>query len=155
RPLALGSVYRAKEQIKMLARKLLEFHMKGEGETAKIDGIVTALTRELYSHDYVITRTEAKNLLGLKIAHCSDELEGAIMDLFQQYAEDLELRNAYSPEAALGTQTTKVVTLDRAFIESADRTFVFRSKREVKKTQIKKEGFPIEMFQERTIEEGW
>ena len=155
RPLALGSVYRAKEQIKMLARKLLEFHMKSDGEKAKVEGIVTALTRELYSHDYVISRKEAKNLLGLKIAECSDDLETALMALFQNYAEDLQLRNAYSPEAALGTQGTRVTTLDRAFIESADRTFVFRTKREIKKTQIRKDGIPIEFFQERALEEGW
>jgi hypothetical protein len=155
RPLALGSVYRAKEQIKMLARKLLEFHMKSEAEKAKIEGIVTALTRELYSHDYVITRTEAKNLLGLKIARCPEDLERTIMSLFQLYAEDLELRNAYSPESALGTQSTKVISLDRAFIESADKTFVFRTRREIKKTKIEKERVPIEMFLERVVEEGW
>lgn len=155
RPLALGSVYRAKEQIKMLARKLLEFHMKSEAEKAKVEGIVTALTRELYSHDYVITRTEAKNLLGLKIAECPEDLEGAIISLFQLYAEDLELRNAYSPESALGTQSTKVITLDRAFIESTDKTFVFRTRREIKKTKIEREHVPIEMFLERAVEEGW
>jgi len=155
RPLALGSVYRAKAQIKMLARKLLEFHMTSETEKAKVENIVTALTRELYSHDYVITRTEAKNLLGLKIADCPEDFESAIMGLFHQYAEDLQLGKAYSPEAVLGSQSTKTVTLDRAFIESADKTFVFRSRREVKKIQIKKEGVQIEAFQERTIEEGW
>jgi len=155
RPLALGSVYRAKEQIRMLARKLLEFHMNTDAEKGKIEGIVTTLTRELYSHDYLITRKEAKNLLGLKIATCPDDLESAMMALFQQYAEDLQLRNVYSPEAALGTQGTKVITLDRAFIESADKTFVFRTKREIKKTQIRKDGIPIELFQERVVEEGW
>lgn len=155
RPLALGSVYRAKEQIKMLARKLLEFHMQGDAQKAKIDAIVVALTRELYSHDYVITRKEAKDLLGLKIASCPDDLEETMMSLFQYYAEDLQLRNAYSPEAALGTQSTKTMTLDRAFIESSDKTFVFRTKREIKRTQVRKEGIPIELFQERALEEGW
>ncbi|MGA7783651.1 MAG: hypothetical protein WB997_03305 [Candidatus Acidiferrales bacterium] len=155
RPLALGSVYRAKEQIKMLARKLLEFHMKGEAEKPKIDAIVAALTRELYSHDYVITRKEAKDLLGLKIASCSEKLETNMMTLFQLYAEDLQLRNAYSPEAALGSQSTRVLTLDRAFIESADKSFVFRTRREIKKTQVRREGIPLEVFQERALEEGW
>ena len=154
-PIALGTVYRAKEQIKMLARKLLEFHVTDDSEKPKIDTIIGALTQELYSHDYVITRKEAKDLLGLRIAVCSEDLERAIMALFQEYAEDLQLRNAYSPEAALGTQGTRVVTLDRAFIESSDKTFVFRTKREVKKTQIQKEGIPILVFQERAIEEGW
>lgn len=155
RPLALGSVYRAKEQIRMLSRKLLEFHMNPESDKKKIEDIVGYLTRELYSHDYVITRKEAKDLLGLKIASDSDGLEQTMMSLFQAYAEDLQLRTAYSPETLLGSQSTKVTTLDRAFIESTDKTFVFRTKREVKRTQIKKDGIPIEVFQERALEEGW
>jgi len=155
RPLALGSVYRAKEQIRMLSRKLLEFHMKGDAEKLKVDAIVTALTRELYSHDYVITRKEAKELLGLKIADCQDDLEALMMGLFQQYGEDLQLRSSYSPEAVLGNQSTKVTVLDRAFIETADKTFVFRTKREIKKTQVKRDGIPLDVFQEHAIEEGW
>jgi hypothetical protein len=155
RPLALGSVYRAKEQIKMLARKLLEFHMRDESEKGKIDGIVLALTRELYSHDYVIGRKEARDLLGLKIAQCSDELEGLMMSLFAKYADDLKLREAYSQDAVLGNQSTKVISLERAFIESADKSFVFRTKREVKRVQVRKEGLPLDFFQERVLEEGW
>lgn len=78
-----------------------------------------------------------------------------MMTLFQLYAEDLQLRNAYSPEAALGSQSTRVLTLDRAFIESADKSFVFRTRREIKKTQVRREGIPLEVFQERALEEGW
>ncbi len=154
-PLALGTVYRATEQIKMLARKLLEFHLRGDADKAKIETIIAALTQELYSHDYVITRKEAKDLLGLRIADCSEDLEGTMIALFQVYEEDLQLRNSYSAAAVLGGQSQKFITLDRAFIESADKTFVFRTKREVKRVQIKKEGIPLEVFQETVIEEGW
>jgi hypothetical protein len=49
-PLALGAVYRAREQIGMLATKLLSLHMKDED---RINRIVRQLTRELLSHDYV------------------------------------------------------------------------------------------------------
>lgn len=154
-PLALGTVYRAKEQIKMLAGKLLEFHLTSDAEKAKIGTIIAALTQELYSHDYVITRKEAKDLLGLNIADCAEDLESGMMALFQVYAEDLQLRTNYSPAAALGGQNQRQITLERAFIESTDKTFVFRTKREVKKIQIKKEGIPIEVYQESVIEEGW
>ena len=65
RPLALGSVYRAKEQIRSLSQKLLGFHM-GDNEKTKIDSIVTALTREFYSHDYLIGRREAKTCFNLR-----------------------------------------------------------------------------------------
>lgn len=56
-PLALGTVYRAREQIGMLATKLLSLHMKDEERIVKI---VKLLTRELLSHDYCISRREAK-----------------------------------------------------------------------------------------------
>ena len=42
-PLALGAVYRAPEQIGMLARKLLKKHLADESRTERI---VTSLTRE-------------------------------------------------------------------------------------------------------------
>lgn len=154
RPLALGSVYRAKEQIRMLSRKLLGFHM-GTGESAKIDAIVGALTRELYSHDYVIARKEAKDVLGLKIADCPDALELKIMELFFGYSNEMQLNKSYNSEVELGDKTTKVLNLDRAFIESADKCFVFRTKREVKKVKIKREGVHIEGMQEKLLEEGW
>jgi len=154
RPLALGSVYRAKEQIRMLSRKLLGFHID-QREHEKIEGIVAALTRELYSHDYVIGRREAKEVLGLNVLDCPATLEKALMDLFLTYAQDMFLNEPYSPEIALGSQTTKVVTFDRAFIETSDACYVFRTKREIKRVQIKQQGIPIDVFQQRVLEEGW
>ncbi len=154
RPLALGSVYRAKQQIRMLAAKLLEFHM-GPEERDKIEGIVATLTRELYSHDYLVSRKEAKERIGLKISECSEELEKSIMDLFRSYAKDMDLATPYNQEVAVGTQTTRTVQFDRAFIESTERSYVFRTKREVKRFKITQHGLPVEGFQERTLEEGW
>lgn len=154
RPLALGSVYRAKEQIRMLSKKLLAFHIP-QNEQSKIDGIVSALTRELYSHDYVIGRREAKEVLGLNIVQAPEALEKTIMDLFGMYAADLELYTSYSPEVVLGTQVTKVATFERAFIETTDSSYVFRTKREIKRIQIKKEGIPLDVFQQRALDEGW
>jgi len=155
RPIALGSVYRAKEQIRMLSRKLLEFHMDRVADKAKIEDIVGYLTRELYSHDYLISRKEAKDLLGLKIAEDADGFEDPIMQLFQAYADDLQLRSAYNQDAILGSQSTKTATLERAFIESSEKSFVFRTKREIKRSHMKKDGIPLEVFQERNLEEGW
>jgi hypothetical protein len=154
RPMALGSVYRAKEQISMLAKKLLAFHMDSSQES-QIDATVTSLTKDLYSHDYLIGRKEAKSLLGLKVGSCSDDLEKKLMALFQVYAEDLRLTSAYSPDAELGNQATRVATFERAYIECSDRSFVFKTKREIKRIKLTKDGIPLEAFQERLIEEGW
>ena len=46
-PLALGAVYRSREQIVALAERLLSFHMKDDEQKEERDRIVTRLTREL------------------------------------------------------------------------------------------------------------
>lgn len=153
-PLALGSVYRAKEQIRMLAGKLLSFHM-APAEQAKIDSIVAALTRELFSHDYVIGWREAKEVLRLKVCECEEDLEKLIMELFQSYSIDMQLSTGYNVEVELGTQKEKTVTFDRAVIESADGAFVFRTKRKLERQRITREQIPLDWTQERVIEEGW
>jgi hypothetical protein len=154
RPLALGSVYRAKEQIGMLSRKLLEFHM-GADDKQRIDAIVVALTRELYSHDYIIGRREAKDLLGLQISECSSQLEGLMMELFVAYSDEMELYTQYNQDVELGSQNARTVAFDRAFIETTDKGFVFRTRREIKRLRINREGIPLDVFQERVLEEGW
>lgn len=152
RPLALGSVHRAKQQIKMLSEKLLSFHMD---EKDKIEAIVSKLIRELYSHDYLIGRTEAKNQIGLKISDLSEDLERQAIDLFKQYAAALELTTPFNADILLGKDSTKVTTFDQAFIESTDATYTFRTKKEVKRVKVTQQGVPMEGFQERVLEQGW
>jgi ClpP class serine protease len=140
RPLALSSVYRAKQQIKMVARKLLEFQLKG-GEQDRIEAIVSKLTRELYSHDYIISRREADGI-GLRICACPDHVEKAMMNLFFEYSNDAKLATPYSQEAVVGTQTEKTVDLDRAFIESTQQSYVFRTRRQVRRFKSTQGGPP-------------
>lgn len=154
RPLALGSVYRAKKLIGMLARNLLLIHMGGQEDQGKVEKIVETLTRKLYSHDYLIGRREAKEI-DLKVKDCPDAIEDKMMGLFKEYSRDMELDTPYNQELLLGNQTTKVVSLDRAFIEATERTYVFRSKREIKKVKTTQQGLQVEGFQERTLQEGW
>jgi len=155
RPIALGNVYRAKQQIGMLARKLLSFHMDPEQDESRINHIVETLTRKLYSHDYLVGRKEAKEHIGLKVVDCSENLESKIMALYDCYAEDLELDTPFNPELVLGNQSTKAVEFDRAFIESSDCTYVFHTRREVKRVKTTKEGIQLEGFQQRILEDVW
>jgi Serine dehydrogenase proteinase len=153
RPLALGSVYRAKKLIGMLARNLLAIHMGPEDE-AKIEKIVETLTRKLYSHDYLIGRREAKEI-DLKVADCPEDLEERIMQLLDDYSKEMELNTPYNQDETLGNQNTRVTQFDRAFIETADRTYVFRTKREIKRLKTVQQGIQVEGFQEKTLQEGW
>jgi hypothetical protein len=152
RPLALGNVYRAKQQIKILSEKLLAFHMR---EKERIDAIVSKLTRELYSHDYLIGRTEAKQQIGLKIAEISDEDEARLVALLKEYSDSMVLQTPYSADVMLGGDSSKTVTLESAFIESRDTTFVYRTKKELKRIRTTQQGLPVEGVQERILQQGW
>lgn len=155
-PMALGSVYRAKEQIKLLARKLLAFHMDEKGESARIDSIVKSLTRELFSHDYLISRREAKDAIKLKIVETSEELEGLLWSAFSAYSDDIELNTPYNVAIALGKDSGKTINIDAAYIESRDLGFVYRTTKEVRKLapgQVP--GIPGPAFQEQVLKQGW
>lgn len=71
-PLTLGAVNRAREQIRFLAKTLLSYHLKDE---QKIEKIVNIITRERFSHEYLIGRKEAKEIVGLNVIDISESLE--------------------------------------------------------------------------------
>ena len=158
-PLALGAVYRSREQIQTLADRLLSLHMKGDAQKKARDRITSMLTRELGSHDYLIGRTEAKERLGLNVIDVPRELDVDIMYLFNQYQSLLHLREPYNPEGFLGEKTSLTGTFDRAIIESGELTHVFRTTKRVQRFQIQQPGLPIPVsvpgVQEMVSFEGW
>jgi len=156
-PLALGAVFRSREQIVALADRLLSFHMADDDRKEDRDRIVTKLTRELGSHDYLIGRTEAKTFLKLNVIDGATEVEGMMLALFEQYSALLDLRDPYNAEGFLGTTQTRTGTFNRAIIETSDLTSVFRTVREVQRVQIIVPGMtgPTAAIQERASFESW
>lgn len=158
-PLALGAVYRSREQIQALADRLLSLHMKGDSNKGERQRIVTMLTRELGSHDYLIGRTEAKQHMGLNVIDVSDSLNANILALFSEYQDVLSLRQPYSPEPYLGAANTFTRDFDRAIIESADLTHVFRTRKTVQRIQVQQPGLPVPVqvagYHEMVSSEGW
>jgi sulfur relay (sulfurtransferase) DsrC/TusE family protein len=156
-PLALGGVYRAREQIKMLARKLLSSHMKEPGQEKSVESIITMMTEELFSHDYIISRNEAKEHIGLNIIDIDESFENIIWKLYKNYEDEIELTVPYNPELLLGTENEKTLTFNRAFIESFDKTTVFRTKKIVRRITTRRPDVPVPIhgFEERLIKEGW
>ena len=157
-PMALGAVYRSRQQIRLLATKLLAGHEKNQ---VKIRKIVDTLTKELPSHQYLINRREAKEL-GLKVSELSGQLDELVWNLYRDYETQLQLNVPYNPEAILGSTELVTPTFDMAFIESLKpdhgvRTHVFRTIREIKRVQSVQQGisFPIVGIQVRNIEERW
>jgi hypothetical protein len=150
-PLALGAVYRAREQIGMLAKKLLKLHKKDDQE---IERIVNALTRELLSHDYFIGRGEAKSL-GLQIEDPSDDLAGQMWDLYREFAEEMKLGEGWNPELELGSGSTKKAVTCRGVVESYDKRHSYYTTFELKRTNLMKDGVKYEAVQTKVIEDGW
>jgi hypothetical protein len=118
-PLVLGNVYRSRSQIQMVARKLL-LKQLGEGQTEKIDKIVSFLCSDSGSHDYAIYRNEAKDELGLSIEKPDDDLYKLIKDIFDDIREELKLLEPFNPNLILGANTTTNYSCRRVLLESIE-----------------------------------
>ena len=153
-PLALGSVYRAREQIKMIARRMLQTHMTNGKE---IERITTLLTRELYSHDYIIGRKEATEVLKLPIETADQRWDDPIWSLYKEYENVLELTRGFNPETLLQAQQRVTHTFTRAIIESTVATHAFQTVQEITRVQVTQPGIPTPIvgFQARVISENW
>jgi hypothetical protein len=145
RPVALGQVYRARTQIRMLSRKLLESHMKGD-DGGTVEKIIKYLTEELYSHDYLITRVEAKQL-GLKVEHPAPELEQPTFDLYCEYESMLQLREPFNPVQQLAQKPQAKLLTQRACLETTERLDVFSTESDWRSTPQGPMG--------QIIREGW
>ncbi len=153
-PIALGAVYRAREQIAFLAKTLLSYHFKDNG---KVDFIVNTLTKERFSHDYLIGRKEAKDVLKLNVIDISENLDKKVVALYEEYRKLLSLDVPYSQDVYLQTAQTQTGDFDRGVIESENLMHVFRTTKEVKRVQVTQPGMPTPIigFQERVLSESW
>lgn len=154
-PLALGRVYRAREQIIMLGRKLLSSH-RNKLDSSVIDTIVNYLSRELGSHDYEISRTEAKEKIGQTVKNASAKLSPLLWDLYSSYRKDMELEIAFEPEMILGENTQTEYEAYSAVIESIERLDYFNQKWALRRVKVPQaQGIVAEGFQKRVIKAGW
>lgn len=159
-PLALGNVSRARDQIKMLASKLLERHMK-DGE--KRERVISFLCSESGSHDYTINRREAADL-GLPVENPSEDLYNVLNEIYVDFREELNLRHPFNPMILLGgTPGPASYRETKALIESADGgSYQMRSSGSIISMAQNMQQFPGQpimapvpaIFDQRT-EEGW
>lgn len=99
-PLALGQVYRSRQQIQMLAKKLMSWQNLSK---KKEDRIIKFLCSESGSHDYAIRRKEARENLGLNIESPDQELYKIIKKVFDSISDEFEFSSPYNPEIILGS----------------------------------------------------
>jgi hypothetical protein len=133
-PLVLGNAYRARSQIRMLAKKLLTHQQL---EPAKAESLLKFLCGESGSHDYTINRKEAREELGLPVEEPSEGLYKLISSIYNDIASELELTSPFDPNSLLGADNSKNYTFTRALIESiAGGSDVFLSEGILTKTKI-------------------
>jgi hypothetical protein len=128
-PLALGNVYRAQRMIRMLSERLLSSHMdpgRKENNKKVIEKIVNEITSDICIHNYPIYRDEAK-ALGLNVVFPNDKLERMLWNIYERYAEDMELTKPFNPMEVLGQDNSKNIKYGAAYIESirAQDTFYY------------------------------
>lgn len=153
-PLVLGAVQRSREQIAFLASMLMRYHTQDQ---ERIDETVRTLTRERFSHDYIFSRREAQEVLGLNIVRPAERLTNRIIALFDAYNQIIMMDKPYNPEAVLGEDDARIAEFNRAMIDSVDLTHVFRTKREIKRISVTQPGVPhpVVGYPERVLQEEW
>jgi hypothetical protein len=153
-PLVLGQVYRAKTQIQMLARRLLEHQVKGR---SKVEPIIGFLCSESGSHDYTIHRREARDRLGLTIEKPGDDLYALIKETYDDTETELSLTSPFDPNSLLGNQNAAPYQLRRCLIESTTGgSHYFVSEGQMLRQQIQPQpGVVKNIIQDQRIFEGW
>lgn len=116
-PHVLGQAFRSRSQIRMLAQKLLATH---PSETIDSDKILKFLCSESGSHDYTITRQEARDTLGLPVERPDGKFYDRIRLIQQNFTEELELRSPYDPNLHLAGTNAAPYAFKRALIESVE-----------------------------------
>lgn len=156
-PLAIGNVQRARNQIKMLARRMLKYHMTDE---ARINKVIDFLCSESGSHDYTINRREAQEIHGLPIEKPTPALYAIIKDIYKDISNELEFTTTFNPNIQLGTEATGEYSLTRALVESTtggSHRFMSNGKlfRTTAPQPIGGAMVPIEQTIDQRTFEGW
>jgi hypothetical protein len=125
-PLALGNVHRVQQQIKILAKKLLDFHpVKGRN----VDVIIEALTTRFYSHLHMINRYEAQEILGAdRIDFASNNLAKHLDILLRNYEDTFLLRKSFFINEHLQDNLQQPARFIGGAIESKTWSYLFETK---------------------------
>ncbi|SRR6266496_915458 len=130
KPTILGSLNRTHARIRRLARHMLQLHLKEPKNETTITEIVNNLTQLLGSHNHLIHRKEASEVIGFGnlIEKAEPETEGLIENLFSSYELEFQLKQPFDPLKLLtGTETEKDIIIKQAYIESSSISHLFET----------------------------
>lgn len=150
-PSIIGSINRAHFLIRNLATNLLKSHKTSLEET-QVKLIVENLTEKLYSHKHMISRREAKKVIGFKsmIDYATIEEETLIRDIFSYFSEEMQLNVLFNPLLLLGDDEAKEFSLKRGIIKSSVGEDAFLSDYVIQRQPQNPQPFAINLN-----ERGW
>lgn len=159
-PLVLGQAYRTRQQIQRLAEVLLRNHRT---DVKNIRNIVEQLTHQLGSHDYLISRKEAKVILGKQIVddYPDRRLETAVWKLHEDFQKEMELGRIFDPVAVLhqeilrGARPPVTITNRLVTIESTAASDVWESDWRLTPVQPPAPQMPGGGLQQMVTYNGW
>lgn len=153
-PIALGRAFRAREQIIMLGQKLLSTHRE-KLSALETEKIVNYLSRELGSHDYEISRTEAKENIPQVIDATTEESD-VMWKLYGAYRDIMELDVAFDPEMILGNNQQIKYESNVAIVESTSRLDFFNQVWDMRRIKITQpQGLVADAIQHKIMKAGW
>jgi len=123
-PEILGQTSRIRNEIRIIATNLLKLHMKDE---QKIESIVSNLIEKLHSHQYMISRREARSSFGLPVNNLNGELEELAFKILDSYIDESKMNEPGMTVNFAAGETKATKDMNRAFIENKNRSFVFRT----------------------------
>lgn len=98
-PLVIGEAYRSKDQIKMIAGKLLRQQIKNEED---VNQIINFLCSDSGGHDYTINRREAENDLKLPVRKPTEKQYELIKSIYDDISQELLFEEPFNPLAVNG-----------------------------------------------------
>lgn len=132
-PLSLGNAYRAYRMTRLLAERLLKLHMNPDTEEKKIKQIVKEMTGDIAIHAYPIDRDEALDI-GLKVEKLSEDQEGLLWQLYDEYAKIIKPNQPFHPNQLLAGKEMAEFRQPAAFLEITDTSLAFVFAGRVQKT---------------------
>lgn len=157
-PLALGDVYRSRQQIRKLARTLLGYHRRDE---RNIQNIVKQLTGGLGSHDYLISLGEARQLLGSQVWKDDSVLQELIWKLYIDFKSEMNLGQIFDAGMVVNAWTAAhkpLPALDEqkvVVIESAGGGDEFERVFQISAMQTMTPAGPAQALQVVVARAGW
>jgi len=95
----IGVAARSSQLTVSMGERLLGLHMREE-QKQKARAISEALNSKFFHHGYPVSRNEAKDI-GLKLGKSDSEVEDLMWNIWQNIADEMELRTPFQPLALL------------------------------------------------------